>query len=494
MAFVPPPHGPFYVQSPSPIPLYRTPSPRSEIYIPEPDEVISAPVVPSSPVPFYTPPPSPGPYYVPSPSRHTAHHHNVSSGGGTIRVWNLENGEQEGTSMEHTSSYMGNLPVTGDGTRIITCDENGRIRVWDVESHELVREWTYPGVFSELAISPDDQLVAVGSWMVFIYTIEGRQVNHSIAVGKMVQSLSFSPTGDKLACGACSDVYVYDAVNGTLLLGPLQGHEKNVHRMLWSRDGSRLFAASFDATIRCWNSDTGEQIGEPWTHTHGIQSITFSPDGSKLASASYTAVRFWDAISGSPITPHLEHAYIVNAVSFSPSGEFMASATSNGNIYVWRVPWLDPIENPVMRRLSDVSQYPHSSFSLLPQASNADIPNLRFILPDLSLGLDERQHIFEVRLRKLLNLATSKGFHVSRDVFPPSLPVSSANTSFTGMERIADGNSNAMDTSPIEPSMLVSGSNSNGVTKETRKVDKIKRNLFDMLRDIIFKRSGGKDT
>ncbi|KAF8557918.1 WD40 repeat-like protein [Imleria badia] len=396
---------------------------------------------------------------------------------GPIRVWNLEKREQEGTSMEHEDLSADRVAVTWDGTRIISGDENGKIRVWDVGSQEIVQEWSHRESFSRISVSPDDQLIAVNHRSnVFVYTMEGRQVYQStIKVGKtFVWSISFSPGNDKLACGTRSEVYVYDVVNGTLILGPLKGHGDDVYQVLWSRNGSRLFSASDDRTIRCWSTDTGEQIGEPWTgHSDYIRSLSLSPDGSKLASASHDrTVRFWDTISGCPIiTQPLEHGYRVYAVSFSPSGEFVASATSDRNIYLWRVPWLDPVE----------SQKSHAT-------------RFNSILPDLSLDLDERQRIFEVRLRKVLDLATSKGFHVSRDLFPSSLPVCGRNAPSTAAERIADGDSNAMDASPIEPPTLVSGSNSNGDANEIRKVDKIKYNLVDMLREIVFKGSRGNDT
>ncbi|KAF8553448.1 WD40 repeat-like protein [Imleria badia] len=237
--------------------------------------------------------------------------------------------------------------------------------------------------------------------------------------------VSLSPDSKKLACATRPDVYVYDVDSGTLILklGPLQGHEHCVRCVLWSCDGSRLFSGSDDETIRCWNTDTGEQIGRPWTgHTNWISSLSLSPDGSILASSSLDeTVRFWDSTSGHGIGQDLQHDDDVNAVCFSPSGEFVASATGDGMIYLWPVPRLDPVESP---------------------AGHAT--NLNSILPDLSLALDERQRIFEVRLRKLLDLATSKGFHVSRDLFPPSLPVGARSAPLSGIERIADGNSNAM--------------------------------------------------
>ncbi|KAG6380399.1 hypothetical protein JVT61DRAFT_8517 [Boletus reticuloceps] len=58
--------------------------------------------------------------------------------------------------------------------------------------------------------------------------MEGEQVNQSIHVGNYVWSISFSPNGDKLACGIDYDIYVYDVETGALILGPLKGHNYNI--------------------------------------------------------------------------------------------------------------------------------------------------------------------------------------------------------------------------------------------------------------------------
>jgi WD40 repeat protein len=270
----------------------------------------------------------------------------TGSGDGTVKVWNLENGEQVGTSMKHAREVW-NLAVTRDGTKIISSDDEGEIKVWNVESHEIVKEWTHSGGVW-IALSPDDRLIAVSEEAVVFYTMEGRQVNHPIEVSKgALWSLCFSPDGKKLACGTYDDIRVYDVDSGTLILGPLRGHQESVFDVLWSRDGSRLFSASDDKTIRCWNSDTGEQIGHPWTgHTGIMHSFSLSPDGSILASASWDkTVRFWDTTTGNPIGQHLQHDRAVEAVRFSPSGESVASLEWGGKIYLWRVPWLHSVEN-----------------------------------------------------------------------------------------------------------------------------------------------------
>ncbi|KIJ13554.1 hypothetical protein PAXINDRAFT_80977, partial [Paxillus involutus ATCC 200175] len=230
----------------------------------------------------------------------------------TVRLWDVENGEQEGTSMEHEDRLFG-LAITRDGKRILSGGDSDRIiKVWDTETHELIEEW--------------------GNHTSWIYCI---------VIG--VLSVCFSPDGEKLACavGNTSEpgvIHVYDVESGKLVLGPMEGHRNVVYCVLWSLDGSRLFSASYDETIRCWNSDAGKSIGDPWKgHTGPVYSLSLSPDGTKLASASYdNTVRFWDAYSGYPIEQPLQHDDGVYAVTFSPSGEFVASGGLDDKVSIWR--------------------------------------------------------------------------------------------------------------------------------------------------------------
>ena len=272
----------------------------------------------------------------------------TGSASGAVRICNLQTGEQEGMSMDHEGGVI-DLAVTRDGAKIISSDIDGEIKVWDVESHKLVKAWTYQEEGPAVAISPNDRFMAAGGWTVGIYTTEGKWVN-SVEVGCDVFSLSFSPDGNKLVCGTEGDIRIYDFKVGTLILGPLKGHEDRITSVLWSRDGRRLFSASDDKTVRCWNSGTGEQIGQPWTgHTRWIYSLCLSPDGRLLASASLDqTVRFWDTAHGHPVGQHLQHVTTVSSVCFSPSGEFVASGGRRGNIYLWRVPQLDSGEGQVI--------------------------------------------------------------------------------------------------------------------------------------------------
>jgi WD40 repeat protein len=277
----------------------------------------------------------------------------------TVRIWDVETGEQEGTTMEHEGLVHG-LAVTRDGKRILSDGDDRRIMVWDVETHELIEEWEdETGGIVCIAMSPDDQFAAGGDLrgkIVIREIEESGRIRLSIKAGGRVHSLCFSPNGEKLACaagyyyGEPGVIHVYDVESGELVFGPIKAHEDVIECVLWSLDGSQLFSASWDGTIRCWNSDTGESIGEPWKgHTGSVYSLSLSPDGTKLASASEDqTVRFWDARSGDPIDQPLQHDHVVFVVTFSPSGEFVASGGVDKKVSIWRVPWWDDSQKQVI--------------------------------------------------------------------------------------------------------------------------------------------------
>ncbi|KAF8837898.1 WD40 repeat-like protein [Paxillus ammoniavirescens] len=281
----------------------------------------------------------------------------------TVRIWDLENGEQEGMAMEHGGGVAGwvrGLAVTRDGKRILSGGSDNLLRVWDVETQQPIAEWGgHEDTVHCIVVSPDDQLIASGDGegRIVIREMKEGQTKHVIeTVPGDVSSICFSPDGTKLASAHDDEmIRVFDVENGNLIVGPIQGHTNFANSVVWSLDGSRLFTASDDCSIRLWDSETGEAIGDPWTgHTRYVNSISLSPDGTKLASVSGDAtVRFWGTESGEPIGEPLQHGNDVWVVIFSPSGEFVACGEKYGKVSIWRVSWWDDRNIEVHKSLLD---------------------------------------------------------------------------------------------------------------------------------------------
>ena len=71
-------------------------------------------------------------------------------------------------------------------------------------------------------------------------------------------------------------------------------------------------------------------------HTYSVSSLSFSPDGQVIASASQDGkIRLWN-LNGKMLKILNGHEDVVNGISFSPNGELIVSASGDGTVRFWR--------------------------------------------------------------------------------------------------------------------------------------------------------------
>ena len=128
------------------------------------------------------------------------------------------------------------------------------------------------------------------------------------------------------------------AVSGVRERNRLEGHTSWVRSVSFSPDGKRLASGSHDKTIKLWNLATGNQISTLKGHTLWVNSVSFSPDGKTLASASDdNTIKLWNLATGKEISTLTGHTSWVNSVSFSPDGKTLASGSYDNTIKVWNL-------------------------------------------------------------------------------------------------------------------------------------------------------------
>ena len=65
-----------------------------------------------------------------------------------------------------------------------------------------------------------------------------------------------------------------------------QGHSDYVNSVAWSSDGKRLASAGYDQTVQVWDASNGTHLLTYTGHHEIVSSVAWSPDGKRLASAS----------------------------------------------------------------------------------------------------------------------------------------------------------------------------------------------------------------
>jgi WD40 repeat protein len=162
---------------------------------------------------------------------------------------------------------------------------------------------------------------------------------------KPILSVAFHPSGSQLATSSADGTAkVWDIATGQELFS-LEGHldpNKSVNfvdelnTVEFSPDGSRLVTASYDRTAKIWDAATGEELLTLRGHTSWVWNATFSPDGRRVATGSRDATaKIWDAVTGEELLTLTGHTGIVTGLAFSPDGHRLATSSFDGTTRLW---------------------------------------------------------------------------------------------------------------------------------------------------------------
>jgi WD40 repeat protein len=96
----------------------------------------------------------------------------------TIKVWNLETGEELLTLNGHRSDVNA-VAVTADGLRAISCSDDDTIKVWNLETGEVIASFTGESPIKCCAVAPDGVTIVAGeaSGRVHFLRLEGMEAS-----------------------------------------------------------------------------------------------------------------------------------------------------------------------------------------------------------------------------------------------------------------------------------------------------------------------------
>ena len=112
-------------------------------------------------------------------------------------------------------------------------------------------------------------------------------------------------------------------------------HPDRVNSIAFSPDGSRLASGS-DKIVRIWNTATGELEDELEGHTNAELSVAFSHNGQFIVSGSWDkTVRIWNMATCETTYMLMGHTDQVRSVAISRNEEFVVSCSWDRTVHIW---------------------------------------------------------------------------------------------------------------------------------------------------------------
>jgi len=223
----------------------------------------------------------------------------------TIRLWDLETG-QEGLVLRGHTKSVGAIAFHPSRNILASGSADRTINLWDPQTGDIIKTLRY----------------------------------HKQAV----KAVSFSPNGEILASGGADKTVQLWNFPTEEILASLPGHRLAITALAFSPSSLEaynhqiLVSASQDATIKVWNLRTLSLLCTLKAHTGSVRAIAFSPDGRWLATAGEDrTIKLWDGRSWECIRTLSGHPWEVSALAFSSDGKILFSGSWDKTIKLWEV-------------------------------------------------------------------------------------------------------------------------------------------------------------
>ncbi|MDE0638709.1 MAG: T9SS type A sorting domain-containing protein [Candidatus Poribacteria bacterium] len=269
-----------------------------------------------------------------------------------------------------------NASFSPDGRTLTTYRYNIK-HLWDAVTGKLLKtvenppELINPGnphVYTTfITFSPDGNTIVTsyynkdsGKKELHLWDVVTGKLRNTIKIPDyFIENITFSPDGNTLAYTRYNTVFLSDITTGKLR-GTLEGNSLNPTSLI-SPDGNTLAIGNL-----LWDISTGT-LRDTLKEAGYIQSMSFSPDGSILATGSGTPwylsgssfspnwVHLWDVSTGTLRNILKGHTAPVMGVSFSPDGSTIAT----GSVYLRPVlptphATSNPNSNPQQQRMGEL--------------------------------------------------------------------------------------------------------------------------------------------
>ncbi len=177
----------------------------------------------------------------------------LATAGIDVKLWNVQTRAEIGT-LEHGAWVLA-VTFSPDGRLLATGEQTGQVKVWDVQSQQIVAQFTgdASSVYT-VKFSPDGKILAGAGYTgeVGLWKVENWERLGTLSVSATVSTIDFSPDSTKLASTGYESVNFWTVGTGEKITS-LMSHPGWINAIAFSPDGETLVSGGDDEMLRLWD-------------------------------------------------------------------------------------------------------------------------------------------------------------------------------------------------------------------------------------------------
>ncbi|MCP4521352.1 MAG: hypothetical protein GY827_06635 [Cytophagales bacterium] len=212
---------------------------------------------------------------------------------GDIYLHNLQ--DNNGQTLKGNGQRVNSLLFKDN--QLFSTGRDGVISQWNLDTGEPTTYVDLEEIVRTMAYH--DGKMAIGTHSGKIYIVDEQKNKTLLSEDNLnaVWALDFHPNGTQLVSGdKKGNVKVWD-LQKMELETDLEGHQSRVHNITYSQDGSMLASVSLDGSVRVWKTDALNKQALFFTdHEEWVVSLAFNPTGKKIYVGTMSKVmKVWDS-------------------------------------------------------------------------------------------------------------------------------------------------------------------------------------------------------
>ena len=262
-----------------------------------------------------------------------------------VRIWNFSGSKiAEWKALQQSVNMVSFSP---DGKFLATAGKDGTVKFWNLSGKNISSFQAIKGSVTSISFSADAKFLAAAgidsSAAILPLSKQPKVISSTVKLpghNGLVRSVNFSPNGDFVTTlDGKSTVRIWNLSGQLEKTLPLQAIGISFSP---AQQQYRFATVTFNGKVGLWNLSEKELINEFQTLHFDAKSISFSPDGERLATVGIDkTVRQWN-LAGRQVA-QFEFEENVVSVGWSRDGKQIAVAGSNGTVWLRQVEGLEEL-------------------------------------------------------------------------------------------------------------------------------------------------------